>query len=510
MDNNDYFNSLNRIFEDNFTKTYNSIRKRGKKGLLKYISSFYRRWYYSALVENSFFSPAFLIDSLSGKPDVTVATSVFLPAGPAKEFSFRTYEYSAEAHPVVTDLKKILDIFFLDADIGKELFSGGVLMKNVLGQLSLWDPFYVEFLGSTATALGIVEEFPSIHTQKICISPKKYDLFFAQSPEKILMQIVERTIKSVATLFRESAFPFSGMFTEANIRKMLKEPISADDLYAYMLNSVEIPDVLEMIDGDALESAFVSETMLVGLLYDRCFLATFGYYLKLIHPVYTVPYDFMSEIGMLLDARDDQRIMLASLYMPSSHYIVSNLGRRIFGAPAEHAGSDGIEGPDNPFSDRRNVESAINIILNGGGAAELTEKFGQAGFFEKRAILRIYEIKIRYLNDRRVWKNLEIPAQASLKYLFAEISFLFDIDPADGYSFYEGGVESPFMEYSDKPRLEKSGRSTDVTLEGLNLEAAGKLLLIYKRQRIRMEILFIKEKEMREGREYPRVSRQSR
>ncbi|MCL2352394.1 MAG: hypothetical protein FWC55_07680 [Firmicutes bacterium] len=489
-------------------KTFNAIRQRGKKDSLRYMSSFYRRWYYSALVENSFFSPACLIDALSAEPGVTVATSVFPGAGTGKELTFRTYEYSAERHPVVSDLKKILDMCFPDAGIGMELFSGAASMTDVLSQLSLWDPFYVEFLCSTATALGIVEEFPSIHTQKIRISPKKYDQFFARSHEDILLAIVERTIKSVAALFRESAFPFSGMFTEANIRRMLTEPISADDLYAYMLNSAEIPDILDMIDSDALESAFVSETMLVGLLYDKCFLTTFGYYLKLIHPVYAVPYDFPNEIGMLVDAKNDHRIMLASLYMPSSYYKISNLGRGLFG---KNAGKP--EDANCPFSDRSNVKKALDIILGGGGAEELAGKFGESGFFGRPRALKIYEIKIRYTNDKKMWKNLEIPAQASLDYLFEEICFIFDIDPGGGCSFFEGGVESPFMEYSDKPRrgkFGKAGKSTDVTLEELDLARMRTLLLIIKRKKIYMDILFMKEKEMREGMEYPRVSRQSR
>ncbi|MCL2461211.1 MAG: hypothetical protein FWF44_00975, partial [Defluviitaleaceae bacterium] len=366
-----YVSSLNRIFQDNFSQTFGAVRKKGKKDSLIYASSLYRRWYYSAMVENTFFSPALMTDALCAKPGSVAATAIFPKADSAEaSFTFKTYEYSADSHPVIDDLKRIMEFCVPDSDkLGDALRSGGAPMRSVLSRLSIWDPFYVEFLASIATHLGLVEQFPSIHTKKLQVSHKKYDHFFAQSPQEMFMQIVESTVKFVAAFFHETMFPFSGMFTESRIRAMLSEPINAGELYEYVFESSEIPDMLGILDNDILENAFVSESILVGLLYDKCFLCTFGYYLKLIHPIYTAVYDFDTEIKEFLESAGDNSSMLASLYLPAQHYVATKLGQEVFSAP---------ESRESLFTDRGNVESALKIILNGGGAAELEKLYGKA------------------------------------------------------------------------------------------------------------------------------------
>jgi len=92
-----YITMLNQSFSDAFDRMYKPLKKSNRTRLLPHLPHLYRRWYYSALMPNTYLSPANIIESLNYeyKKSPNIATNVHLTT-PLRYtgLSYASHEYS--------------------------------------------------------------------------------------------------------------------------------------------------------------------------------------------------------------------------------------------------------------------------------------------------------------------------------------------------------------------------------------------------------------------------------
>ena len=520
-------NLINQMFEDNFLNSYRDLRKKRKTRILTYISSIYRRWYYSTLIRDTYLSPANLLSFITaedaGHKNTVISPIVRLVKNGKNRIEFRMMEYSVNKHPVINDLKIFLEPCVPDLELSPNDMLMDSHVEDLMGKLSMWDSFYVEYLLSISIYLGIIKKIPSIYSNRAQVT-SEYQKLYNLPDNEIFGLIVKATVNSAVSFINEMIPLPEAYFTSSTIYDLLKHPVIVDDIFQHVYNilGIKISDIYsyeaDVYDDpffDDLNNAIISSTFLLGLLLDKCFLTPFGYYLQLIRPLYTLPYEFPSEIAYLAESLEEDERLVTALYASSSFYQLTALGAEFFN----------IERPDSFKPESEIPFERMPEIVNGNTeyAREQREALKVNFNIAEESSLLIYNIKVRLADDRSLWKNIEIPGNITLYNLFSEICYQFSLDPDAEYSFFKDITENPFTEYSSVRRSKRSKSNADIALDDLGLPERHRfVLVIYNSfnpyidfetetisKKIRLELDIIKIKNREEAQLYPRVSRVS-
>ena len=519
---------INQMFEEKFLNSYRDLKRKRKTRILTYISSIYRRWYYSALIKDTYLSPANLLafspreQGASGK-NAVISPVVRLAVNGKNRIEFKSMEYSIHKHPVIDDLKIFAESCMPDLELGANDMLTDAHVEELMGKLSMWDSFYVEYLLSVSIYMGIIKKIPSIYSNRAQVTPE-YKKLFNLPENELFAQVVKATVTSAVSFINEMIPLPEAYFTAGTIYDLLKHPIVVDDIFQHVYNilGIKISDIYsyetDLGDDpffDDLNNAIISSTFLLGLLLDKCFLTPFGYYLQLIRPLYTLPYEFFNELSYLADSLEEDEKLVMALYASSTFYQLTPLGMEFFGV--EDAGSF-TASADIPY------ERLPEILDSDTEYAREQRETLKADFsVAEESSLLVYSIKVRLADDRSLWKNIEVPGNITLFHLFSEICYQFSLDPDAEYSFFKDATESPFTEYASVKRTKRSKSNSDITLDELEMPERHRFILVIYNcfnpyidfetetisKRIKLELDIIKVKSREEGQMYPRVSRVS-
>ncbi|MDR3240249.1 MAG: hypothetical protein LBT44_09215 [Clostridiales bacterium] len=517
--------SINQIFKDKFLNAYHELKKRKKTRILKYISSIYRRWFYSALVEDTSLTPANLFAMLDvGEVQETppvFRSPVIRPLKTGRgSFDFPVMAYSAEAHPVIEDLKIFVECCMPDVGLDSNDMLQEEYIEAIMEKVSLWDPYYVEYLLNTSILLGLLKKSPSIYANRarVCDS---YESILGLPQDELFKKVVNATISGASAFINEMIPLPEPYFTIDVITSLLKSPMALDDIFqeVYGMLGVKLEDIYNIEDedpfSDDMNSAVISSTFLLGLLLDKCFLTPFGYYLRLIRPLYTLSYEFENELNYLVESFDEEEGPITALYAPATYYQLTPLGKAFFGVTDSGKASSQATLP---------FDALMNLVEGRVQDPQELMKLLKTEFalaIDARA--SIYVIKIRLFAEKSLWKNVEIPGNTNLHQFFGEICYQFSLDPSSEYSFFQDITESPFSEYTSHQHPRRNKKAHAITLQEMNLPEKHKFVLVIyntfnpyvsfdeapmtKKMKIELEILKVKPRE--EGQEYPRLARVS-
>ena len=514
---------INQMFEDKFLNSYRDLRKKRKSRILTYISSIYRRWYYSALIEDTYLSPANLLSVLIRDHEENHKNTIISPVprlvkNGKNRIEFTLLEYSVFNHPVVSDLKIFIESCFPDVELGANDMLTDGHVEELMGKLSMWDPFYVEYLLSISISMGIIKKIPSIYSNRAQVTSEYRKLFDLPS-EEIFGSIINATVNSAVSFINEMIPLPEAYFTRDTIFDLLKHPVSVDEIFQHVYNilGIKIQDIYSYENDtdpffDDLNNAIISSTFLLGLLLDKCFLTPFGYYLQLIRPLYSLPYEFYNELSYLADSFEEDEGLVTALYAPSTFYQLTPLGQEFFEIDQVELFTPEFEIP---------FDSLDEIVCGNSESAREQREFLKRNFSIADESCFIYNIKVRLADDKSLWKNLEIPGNITLYHLYSEICYQFGLDPGAEYSFFKDMTESPFTEYASVKRPKRSKNNPDIKLEELELPERHRFaLVIYNSfnpyidfesdsisKKIKLELEIIKIKNREETQSYPRVSR---
>jgi hypothetical protein len=517
----EYVGVINGLFERSFADAYRMTTSRKKRRLMQYIGALHRRWYYSNLIENTSFSPANIMDSLAAhfSEDEPVFRVALKSEARFTGFDIQIIPGGAK-HPIIADLRRVAEYCLPHADIHEgDIFYEGQLLE-LIEDLSICDPAYPSFLLDLALKMKLLTKLPSVHINRI---EAAQDYETRLDGEFIFDEIVNAAIAVCAYNLRELVALPEVLFTDSYVRAMLTEPLETDAVFEQVYESIgyTLDDLVSFaenageLDFDTEEGAFLAGTFMMGIVLDQHFFTPFGYYLKLIKPMYVLPFEFENEIKEFFEGAtftNDQ--VYIAFFAPCSSYTLTKLGLECFKVkPNEENFID--TALHLPFDSYKEMffgdPDMVNIMLHMAKMFPPTE----GGF---APVSDIYAFRVRM--EPALWLDVHMPSHATLDDFFEEICDCFPLRESEEYSFFHSAEESPFSEYPSPKRAKKNAKKrSSARLESIDFDHEKQMILAVHAQAlpfsgaaptVRLTIEMRGTPEKVKGRGYPWVSRISK
>jgi len=489
--------AMHSIFNDDFMDIYQEIEPKARRRVLPYVQSIYRRWYHSTFIENIHFSPANIVDTIGnycGTPAGTyIVAAIGASVSKVEKIDMKMLNYSLGAHPITADIKVLIDTCTPHIDLCEEWCFSDAQAIKVAKKLSLYDPYYASFLLEVACKLGLLTRMPSLYVQRMQVSQTANKILGLSNTE-LLQRIVDAVIEMTAVGLQNTLPATVPLFTEEGLRNLLANPLSTDEIFeqafgalGYDLNLLSLSGIFSELDGFSDESESAAELMsgifVLGVMLDRLFFTPFGYFLRLIRPIYSMPFNIEAEIAQYALAFDDMEDDFAAFFAPCTSYTLTELGLDLLE----------IEPTENNFFDSHMLlpPDVLDITFN---SPERIRSFIQAA---RESIPlsempnAIYTFCVYETDDPDAWVHIQIPKMYTLHQLYEEILQAFYADEKNAYSFFHSKIENQFAEYTGGTEIERfkklsNGRRnakpfkkhTHVSLSMLDFRHIGHLLLV--------------------------------
>ena len=330
--NNNYENLLD-IFKNDFNEIYIHLTKKQKKEISYMAPTLFVRWYYSALIQESILSPSYVIESQSENINKLegfygFASKIDKTTSETLEFNYKKNYYSLKSHPVVEDMEILFKYFspilYLDENYMLQEKDIRVLQRK----LSNSDSYYVIYLFDLASKLNLFTKMDSLYD--FCIQPNNDSFYLKLNKEKKLNIIIDTSCELCAD-YINLHFNFCNV-TPAMIKSYLEEPLPFDDILVsiFSTGSFDLEEIWDSMGDNNLSSddaTLISSAFYMSVLLDRAFIYVFGYYLRLIRPIYSFPLDFRDVLNALATSVTLENEIDPDLFMPCTSYVHSVLGR---------------------------------------------------------------------------------------------------------------------------------------------------------------------------------------
>jgi len=518
---------------------YRDVPSRRRRKLLPYVQAIHRRWYHATLIENTPFSPANLMESLcryfKQEPDSYIVPMLRTPSK-VTGMDLAMKSYTLEKHLIVEDMRVIIKYCSPHIDLAEEGCFTDTQSLEVAANLSMVDPHYASFLLEVALWMKLLIKMPSLYVNKMQITEECHQLMEA-SNEDILRKIVDATISLTAFGLRNSMPMPEHIFTETFVRELLTVPMETDDLFAKVFDHMgyDIEDLLEIsnttvpegtnlmdLEDFGVDMELLSGTFVMGIVLDRFFFTPFGHFLRMIRPMYALPFDFESEINEYANVCEDPEEAFVAFFAPCSSYTLTDLGLEIMGVKATAENYLDI-GELIPFDTMKDTifASPESMAIFVDMARQLSPLVFQGDVPDS-----VYTFRVRMAEDSTMWVHLQMPDDATLHQLYEEITDAFELIPNDDYSFFHDKTENRFAEYAStkqpttkgKGKRASSNKTADIPLNALDFAHMQHMVLATFNQSlpfsqvsptIRFNLERMNEKTPDINLEYPRISRES-
>ena len=530
-----YAHVIHSLFDQGFMDAYRDANPRRRKRILPYLQAVHRRWYYSTLVENTPFSPANFIEGICRSFEIEPDTyTVPEPRTKAKltSIDMAVRHYTLENHPVVEDMKVLISYCSPYVDLMEEGFLSDTQSLEISRSLSIADPHYASFLMALAGQMKLVTKMPALYITRMQIS-KTCQETMALPGEELLRKIVDAAIALAAFGLSESIPVPERIFTETFIREILTVPMETDDIFAkvFAFLGYDIEDLLDIssmtmddsMDTDDLgvDMELLSGTFVMGIVLDRFFFTPFGHYLRIIRPMYVLPFDFDAEISEYMSVCNDPEEAFVAFFAPCSSYTLTDIGLEIMGVEANSKNYFDVN-DIMPFEGMKNTvfscaEAFETFVEMARMLSPLSSIMGQYELPDS-----VYTFRVRMEEDSSAWVHIQAPDNITLGALYEEIAGIFELNPNSDYSFFHDKTENRFAEYGIQKKPAAKGKkanvkkSPDILLSDMDFDHMAHMILVSYSPaltfgkimtRLNLERLSVKEPEI--GASYPRVSRTS-
>ena len=425
---------LKKIFDNfsiDFNTTYKYMTGKQRREIAYLAPTLFIRWYYSALFPETILSPATIAETqkdfvVPEKGFYSVCSHFKNVTGESIDFTFTENFYSLEKHPVYDDIDKFMNYispaFTLDDDY--RLNENDI--KTLQKKLSISDRYYVIYIYNLSQRLGLFRELPSLCGK--CIQPNFDAFYFSLEGKDRLKTIVDASC-SICAATLNTDFPFEEGGPDSDmIREFIENPIPIDDIFIKLYGSSgsdlehlwKRSEEGDMLDGD---SAMLSSMFYLGVVLDRVFIFVFGYYLRLIKPLYSFPVDFRKILNSLFTAIAIDGEREFEVFMPCTSYVHTPLGRIFF---KDERKPEKVEPKYPPIP--------LDKVLETIEADTQLKKIQQASDMEGCESEDIYIVKTILNGDREKWKKIEIECSIPVCSAADQILMMFMISPANPYN----------------------------------------------------------------------------
>lgn len=466
-----------------FLNGYETMRRKMdvpcRRPLLETAPLVFGKWHYTALANETILSPANLLalDLEQGAAEKTEYAYV-LRAKPEEipssneefstPYSFSLLGYSTESHPLVEDLKALIDFCSPDRATDEKGLLLPAEQGQILEQISLNTPFYLEYLTRLAWLHGLLVPLPAIHTQRMQPAVE-CAAFFAQSTADILFQLGETACMLAAERFTESMDLEEGIATPDFFYGLLESHREVDRIFIdfYRKLDVDIEEIWKTPPESlsAEEHSIVSSFLFTGIMLDKWFLTPMSVFFRFIRPIAFTPIRFFNLVNNLAALVLMEHNIGAELFTPPTYYSLTALGEELFANP------DAKE-PDRQEMPRAlSYEQLLEAVLQEADI-RLRERM-----FLMEVVPDILSIKVSLTNDRELWKIVEVGQDMDVNLLCLDLCAAFCLEERADYLLSVPDQNGFPVEYSARGSKRSLNKANGKALQDLPLESGSRLTL---------------------------------
>lgn len=445
---------LNEYFLFMYENVYKCIKVTGKNCLVKYVSAFFRKWYYSTLVDDTVITPAYIAEYGTDEDNVypVIKSGSVSRIG---SLSINNIKYSIEKHPICSDFKAVVNAFRSGIVLNDELQMDFSDIKNI-GDITTYDVEYITYLIMLGIDLGYIEKMPSVGVAMYCTA-KKADDIDNENNRDLLSDMVDAAITISASYLSDDFMGERYNITDDMIKEWLVSPKPVDKLFekAYGEIALEISESISVEDMGNMERAITAKTYARGIVMDKWFLTPFSYYFRFIDTTYMYEYSFYDEMTFLLNSLKsnedyyEDAIINSAIYSPCTKYKLSKLGSEFFEVEYDSTV---------PYIF---TKMSINDIVNAAINPSIGDRYKILNFYEPE--YNVYDLIISDAENEKLQFGIEVRENTTLDILHNYIVGIFKdtFIMCSSYRFYKE-PESPFTEYTPE-FMGLRGRHTENT-----------------------------------------------
>ena len=469
-----YFNTINQRFTEAFTAVYKSRRKSNKLKISPYLSDIYRRWYFSTMYNGTYLSPATIFESLNreyGKTPDLAPTVLMTDPVKDTEMVFSCREYNRDNHPIVEDFRALVNFCSPDIELNIDDLMSMEVAIIAAEHLHMKDPNYAMYLFDLAMDMGFVVKIPSIHANRAQLA-KDAEKRLDMPASSMFDMLVSATMHYCVRRLNEFMPLDVPNVSEEYMMSLLKEPRETEQIFQqlYDAEGMDLEDIFdsELFDGfDMMEIAVISGAYLMGALLDKYFFTPFGYYLRMIRPVYVTPLLLNGEIGMFLEIYDDEDERRVAFYALCSCYYLTDFGLEYLNIKPTSTNYLDIK--------KRLPFKSMSGLFDDPPAEDVDMEALEMAF--EREDYKVFSLKMKNMEDTSMWLNINASDITSLHRIFLEVSFFIDVPRDIEYTFYLDKSENPFTAYTSPNQTRRTKKASEVTLGDLALKKGHVMIL---------------------------------
>ena len=463
---------LNQLFLDNYFDAYKKVKHKDKSKLLSYVSATYRKWLYSAMVEETILTPAnvfYKLNEPQTEEQFVFPNLYFDKAENKDDFSFANVTYSIQNHPIVNDLRIFLSLCDPNLDLTEDDTLSEDACFRFAKELSLQDPNYASYLFDLSVHLRLLKKMPSIYASKAQRTPQAKTLFTKSNADilgLIFHACLDLLVFQVASILPDHSVSFPKKF----FLDLIQNPRPIDSFFqeVYLSLGINLEGFMSELEEDSTNTfglydgfgdALISSTYLLGVTIDKYLLTPMGHYLKLIMPVYALPFHYDEELPCLYEALRSNMELNPTLWMPCSNFFLTKMGLQYLNILPNY--DNYIELPDNIPIDflLANIQETIALHLTMSQASQ-----------KNLPVSTSYTIKAVLRSAKKISFSFDVHEDAALSCIHDQICDMLLLDAFADYSLSVGESESPFLTFVSAKSRKKLKKANAILIKGLSLE----------------------------------------
>lgn len=465
MDCLEYIGIITDRFKNEFEEIYKSLKIKNKSKILNFVPEIFNKWCASAMFEETVLTPYSMVENLNNKySDKNSLIFPIMSSSNKRRYTgmhTEIMEYSVSDHPIIYDIKKIIEILNQSIECDENGFIKDEYADEVLESLTIKSYGYFEYLFFLACNMGIYKKMPSLYTDVYVIDENKATEFVSLEKRKALDWATDSAIDIFLASLNEF-MPDEEVFIDKEfIMKYIKSSNTIDDLMCDIYSLLDI-DIDEIFSKDTSEleeydNMLLSTVLALGSIIDKAFLTPFSMYFHYIQPMFLMPLDIRREIDIILSSEYKYEA-IDMLLMPAHQYSLTKIASEKFGLEYSNEYGEMFE--------KMPVEYILDNLEEG------IESFRQVKAVTKP---KIYSFKVDDgVNNSFI---IEMEENRNLADFHRVLCQIYAFSYFDEYSFYLSEEVNPFNEYTPSTYTKLKHNKTELTLiNTINFEDTPKFL----------------------------------
>lgn len=336
-------------FIDQFLEIYESLSSKKQPLFLDSFHQMFRKYYYTALVPDTFLTPANIINTLVEREfgSNTMVLPLFkmdYQKDKLSDILLGVKAFEKDNHFFAKDMMMLIRL--AEKGDGIEITEPSIISPEKYSSfwedLTIPDLHYLSILYQATVEEGFIEEY-SLEGVTMAKSTMSAQGYIFSSREDKLDWAISAVISLCSLRITEALPQFKNEFSEEKIRNLLTNPRDCIDILKPLLKGMNLNKtklsaaVKNNIAPENFLPAYQNDKMgdivLLNFLLDMYFYTPFGYYLQLIQPIYVSEqgdtFDIKAETKMLLDPPYNMPFDRTNLFSAAFSYDLTPLGEEL-------------------------------------------------------------------------------------------------------------------------------------------------------------------------------------